>query len=86
MRRRRYAVFHAAEQTGGPVYAPLWVEFPAETQAFGMDAEHMVGGALLVRPVTERGATNVSVYLPGGNDQVLHRTLPHLKNFFFIMH
>jgi len=44
---------------------PLWVEFPSLRDTFDMDDVYMIGGGLLVRPVTEKGATGVSVYLPG---------------------
>jgi len=70
--RRRYALlpywytlFREADQSGIPPMRPLWVEFPKDSQGFAVQDEFMVGSALLVHPVTESGATSVSVYFPG---------------------
>ena len=48
--------------------SPLWVEFPAIKETFGIEDEHMIGSALLVHPVVEQGASGVNVYLPGENE------------------
>lgn len=70
--RRRYALlpywytlFREAAQTGVPPMRPLWVEFPKDPQGFAVQDEFMVGPGLLVHPVTEQGATSVSIYFPG---------------------
>ncbi|PIK52128.1 hypothetical protein BSL78_10975 [Apostichopus japonicus] len=46
---------------------PMWVEFPEDTKTFAMEDQYMIGSSLLVRPITDAGATSVSVYLPGQN-------------------
>uniref|UniRef100_A0A131YGM4 Glucosidase II subunit alpha n=1 Tax=Rhipicephalus appendiculatus TaxID=34631 RepID=A0A131YGM4_RHIAP len=60
-----YTLFFENERTGVPPMRPLWMEFPLDKAGFAVDDEHLVGNALLVHPVTEAGATKVSVYFPG---------------------
>lgn len=60
-----YTLFYQAEQSGVPPMRPLWYEFPADENTFGREGSHMVGEALLVSPVLQKGATQVSVYFPG---------------------
>ncbi|XP_074662520.1 neutral alpha-glucosidase AB-like isoform X2 [Tubulanus polymorphus] len=62
-----YTQFYKSEQDGSPVMRPLWVEFPKETSTFATEDEFMIGNALLVHPVTDSGASSVSVQLPGAN-------------------
>lgn len=45
---------------------PLWVEFPEDEGSFDIDYEHLIGSALLVRPVVTEGANTASVYFPPG--------------------
>lgn len=63
-----YLLFFKAERSGGPIMKPLWVEFPSDPETFTIEDEHMVGSALLVHPVTETKALNVSVFLPGSDE------------------
>ncbi|XP_049266714.1 neutral alpha-glucosidase AB isoform X1 [Rhipicephalus sanguineus] len=63
-----YTLFFENERTGVPPLRPLWMEFPSDKAGFAVDDEHLVGNALLVHPVTEAGATKVSVYFPGENE------------------
>ncbi|XP_076463388.1 neutral alpha-glucosidase AB-like isoform X2 [Babylonia areolata] len=63
-----YTVFASSEKDGAAVMRPLWVEFPKERATFGIDDNYMVGSALLVRPVTEQGATSAIVYFPGADE------------------
>lgn len=63
-----YTLFHAAEAGGSPAMRPLWVEFPKDKSTFGTEDQYLVGPGLLVHPVTDAGATGVSVYLPGTDD------------------
>ncbi|KAK6477682.1 neutral alpha-glucosidase AB [Huso huso] len=60
-----YTLFYQAYRTGEPVMRPLWVEYPTDVSTFAIDDEYMLGGALLVHPVTEEGARGVTAYLPG---------------------
>ncbi|KAK3885252.1 hypothetical protein Pcinc_010526 [Petrolisthes cinctipes] len=61
-----YTLFYENELTGAPPLRPLWVAFPEDEGGFGVDNEHLIGSSLLVRPVTEEGATSASVYFPPG--------------------
>ncbi len=56
---------------GAPPMRPLFMEYPLEEEAAGVEDEHLVGDALLVHPVVEPGVTSVRVYLPGAADGVL---------------
>ncbi|KAL1124579.1 hypothetical protein AAG570_001203 [Ranatra chinensis] len=60
-----YTLFYGNNATGAPVIRPMWVEFPADTDGLTLDDQLLVGDSLLVRPVTEAGASQVSVYFPG---------------------
>ncbi|XP_063237643.1 neutral alpha-glucosidase AB [Bacillus rossius redtenbacheri] len=62
-----YTLFYELETSGRPVMLPLWAEFPAETPTFDMDDQYLLGRSLLVHPVTDAGASTVSVYLPGAD-------------------
>ncbi|XP_075723710.1 glucosidase 2 subunit alpha isoform X11 [Rhipicephalus microplus] len=63
-----YTLFFENERSGVPPMRPLWMEFPLDKAGFAVDDEHLVGNALLVHPVTEAGATRVSVYFPGEHE------------------
>lgn len=60
-----YTLFHIQEITGAPVIRPLWYEFPRDRETFAMENQYLVGDNILVRPVTEPGVTQVSIYFPG---------------------
>lgn len=51
---------------GAPPMRPLWVEFPEDEGSYDIDYEHLIGSALLVRPVVTEGANTASVYFPPG--------------------
>ncbi|XP_005211697.1 neutral alpha-glucosidase C isoform X4 [Bos taurus] len=63
-----YSLFYSAHVASQPVMRPLWVEFPNELETFSVEDEYMLGGALLVHPVTEPKATVVDVFLPGSSE------------------
>jgi alpha 1,3-glucosidase len=62
-----YTLFYEGEQNGTPPMRPLWYEFPEDEASFKVDNEHMVGGSLLVRTISEQGVTGANVYFPGTN-------------------
>jgi alpha-D-xyloside xylohydrolase len=55
-----------ASTTGLPPLRPLFLEFPEDPQAYGIDDSYLFGADLLVAPVLELGARRRSVYLPVG--------------------
>ncbi|XP_035208947.1 neutral alpha-glucosidase AB-like isoform X2 [Stegodyphus dumicola] len=63
-----YTLFFENEVSGVPPMRPLWMEFPNETQTFGMNDEYMLGSCLLVKPVLEISATSINIYFPGINE------------------
>ncbi|XP_059811360.1 neutral alpha-glucosidase AB isoform X2 [Hypanus sabinus] len=74
-----YTAFYHTYRTGEPVMRPMWVEFPRDTETFGLDEQYMIGNALLVRPVVEQNARGVLVYLPG-NGEFWYDTHTHQRH------
>ncbi|EIN06673.1 alpha-glucosidase [Punctularia strigosozonata HHB-11173 SS5] len=66
-----YTAFHEASVTGMPVVRPHYVEFPQDEAGFELDEQYWIGGSgLLVKPVTKKGVTEQSVYIP--EDQIYY--------------
>ncbi|KAI5737505.1 hypothetical protein M8J76_014234 [Diaphorina citri] len=63
-----YTLFHTQEISGAPVIRPLWYEFPQDKETFAMENQYLIGDSILVRPVTDPGATQVSVYFPRADE------------------
>jgi alpha-glucosidase len=61
-----YGLFREAELSGAPVWRPLFYEFPDDPDAAAVEDQLMLGHALLVAPVLERGARERELYLPPG--------------------
>ena len=61
-----YSLFFASHVTGSTVARGLFVEFPHDKAALGIDQQFLWGSALLISPVLEEGATKLKVYLPDG--------------------
>lgn len=59
-----YNVFQEAHENGTPVMRPMVVEYPGDETVFAMEDQFMVGSGILVKPVTEEGATQTNVYFP----------------------
>jgi mannosyl-oligosaccharide alpha-1,3-glucosidase len=77
-----YTLFYHTEKTGVSPMLPLWANFPTEKETFPMDDIYMIGSALLVKPVTEAGASSISVYFPGQDEVLLLKTIsPLFLNF-----
>lgn len=60
-----YTLFREHEISGYPVMRPLWTHYPNEIDTYAIDDHLLIGNAILVRPVYEPGATEVTVYFPG---------------------
>lgn len=63
-----YPLARAAYDTGAPYMRALWMDFANDPAVATIGDEYMFGGAFLVAPVTEQGATSRRVYLPAGTD------------------
>jgi alpha 1,3-glucosidase len=58
-----YTAFRETSVTGVPVSRPQFVMFPQDEGGFDIDEQFYIGSSgLLVRPITEQGATETSVY------------------------
>lgn len=62
-----YNVMQHASETGVPALRPLFLDFPDDGQAAGIDDEFLFGSDLLVAPVLWEGADGRDVYLPEGD-------------------
>ncbi len=75
---KRYAVEHTrlypylasltadAVATGAPIFRHTVLEFPQDPEAAGLHYQYLLGDSLLVAPVLEEGATDVTLWLPAG--------------------
>ncbi|XP_022103478.1 lysosomal alpha-glucosidase-like isoform X2 [Acanthaster planci] len=61
-----YTLFHFAHTQGSTVARPLFFEFPGDPQLYDVDKQFMLGSAVVVTPVLEKGATNVTGIFPKG--------------------
>uniref|UniRef100_A0A3B1JYS8 Glycosyl hydrolase family 31 C-terminal domain-containing protein n=1 Tax=Astyanax mexicanus TaxID=7994 RepID=A0A3B1JYS8_ASTMX len=52
-------------RTQNPIYRPLWWISPEDPITFTIDDQFLIGSEVLVAPVTEEGARNRNIYLPG---------------------
>lgn len=61
-----YSLFHDVQETSRPVVAPLFFDYPDDTNTYNQDSSFLLGPSLLVAPVVEAGATSREVYFPRG--------------------
>jgi len=75
-----YTAFWQANQEGLPIFRPLWMEFPTDTNTFGINNQFMWGDNFLIAPKlnypTDLGigmvaVYNISLYLPPAADWYL---------------
>jgi alpha-D-xyloside xylohydrolase len=62
-----YSVSWQVTSDGGTMMRPLMMDFAGDPQALDIGDQYLFGPALMVCPVTQPGATNRSIYLPGQN-------------------
>lgn len=60
-----YTLFFESHMGGMPMVRPHWFHEPNDEKTYDLDDQYMLGYALLVKPVLEKGATSIDVYLPG---------------------
>jgi alpha-glucosidase/alpha-D-xyloside xylohydrolase len=61
-----YSAVREASIDGVPILRALWLHYPDDPLAVARGDEYLWGRDILVAPVTEKGATRRSVYLPRG--------------------
>src|SRR5690242_344121 len=61
-----YTAVREAHDTGLPVMRAMWVHYPDDPKAVERGDQYLWGQSILVAPVTEKGATARSLYLPRG--------------------
>jgi alpha-glucosidase/alpha-D-xyloside xylohydrolase len=62
-----YSVVREGHITGLPVMRALWLHYPDDPKAVRRGDEYLWGRDILVAPVTEKGASSRSLYLPRGS-------------------
>ncbi|KAI9307319.1 glycosyl hydrolases family 31-domain-containing protein [Cunninghamella echinulata] len=80
-----YTLFYDSYKNGTPLMRPMFMEFPDDEHLFTMEDQFMVGGGLLVKPITKEGVTSTDVYFAGDQpwyDIETHERILHhgLKN------
>lgn len=61
-----YSEAKKTSDTGIPLMRAMVVEYPGDTNTYGLTEQYMFGDSLLVAPIVNQGETNKSVYLPAG--------------------
>lgn len=61
-----YTLSYLAHETGRPIIRPMFFEFPQFKALWDNEEQFMLGSALLVAPVLQRGVSTVRVALPPG--------------------
>jgi alpha 1,3-glucosidase len=83
-----YTLFYDAHKNGTPMMRPMFMEFPEDESMFTTEDQFMVGEAVLVKPVTQEGATSADVYFPGSEVRfqicVCHAVLVFLTLIHYI--
>lgn len=61
-----YTYAREAHDLGLPLMRPMVLEFPSDTETYGLDDQFMFGEELLVAPVVKKSARTRNLYLPEG--------------------
>ncbi|GEQ67534.1 hypothetical protein JCM33374_g1199 [Metschnikowia sp. JCM 33374] len=62
-----YTLFHDTSIDGTPIWRPMFYESPKDQKTYGIEDQFFMGNSgLLVKPVTEEGCGELSVYIPEG--------------------
>ena len=61
-----YSAVRETHETGIPLMRALWLQYPEDSQGFGVADQYLWGRDILVAPVTQQGAKSRRLYLPPG--------------------
>jgi len=62
-----YTAVRESHETGMPILRALWLHYPGDSQAINRPDQYLWGRDILVAPITEKGASSKTVYLPKGD-------------------
>ena len=64
-----YTLFFESSVSGAPVCSPMAFNCPQDVQGYNIDDQFFWGASgLLVKPITDEGASSVGVYIPADNE------------------
>lgn len=80
-----YTAMQRASTTGVPSLSPVFYHYPQDKATWALELQYFYGPAVMVAPVTEQGATSVSIYLPEDNyyDWYTHKVIHGGKTHTF---
>ena len=64
-----YSLFFESHSNGLPMMRPLWFHEPNDEKTYDLEDQHLLGYAILVKPILDKGVTSTEVYLPGAAGQ-----------------
>lgn len=60
-----YTLFYESSVSGAPIWKPMVYENPENSETYSIDDQFFLGNSgLLIKPVTDEGASTVDVYIP----------------------
>jgi sulfoquinovosidase len=62
----RMELVKEASETGLPVVRPLFIHYPEDPEAYGLEYQFMVGSEFMVAPVLNPDEESIEVYFPAG--------------------
>ncbi|CAJ1074960.1 lysosomal alpha-glucosidase [Xyrichtys novacula] len=80
-----YTLFYHAHSSAHTVARPLFMEFPTDPNSRSLDRQFLWGSSLLISPVLEQGAVELSAYLPPGTWYSLHDGQPFYSRGQFLL-